>query len=178
MVDEDIIMDQQAVAAKHALVHKHAVTDKRTVADKHAGMAKHAALGTRAVRGGTTGRRLLFLHAWVCRNLAYQRRQTGRPGGGKRRRNLCNSARRLIDEIVRRRYLKTYLFDFCGSVPLHPRFETVLCATTLVDISDPEWVPPDRKLLSQIRKADREGIRVEPFLYNCYVLRTGLGRIF
>ncbi|MCX5801274.1 MAG: GNAT family N-acetyltransferase [Candidatus Eisenbacteria bacterium] len=72
-------------------------------------------------------------------------------------------AQRLIDEIVRRRYSKTYLFDFYGSVPLHPRFETVLCATTLVDISDPEWVPPDRKLLSQIRKADREGIRVEPF---------------
>ena len=33
--------------------------------------------------------------------------------------------------------------------------------TTLVDISRPGWTPPDAKLLSQIRKAEREGIRVE-----------------
>ncbi len=37
------------------------------------------------------------------------------------------------------------------------------CETTLVDISDPEWVPPDEKLRSEIRKAEREGITMEPF---------------
>ena len=72
----------------------------------------------------------------------------------------------LLDSIVRRRYVKTFLFDYYGVVPRDPRFETVLCATHLVDISDPHWLPPDRKLVSQIRKAEREGVSIEPLNWN------------
>jgi hypothetical protein len=72
-------------------------------------------------------------------------------------------ARLLLDAVVRHGYMKTFLFDFYGTFPPDSRFESVLCATTLVDISDPRWLPPDKKLVSQIRKAEREGVQVEPF---------------
>jgi len=79
------------------------------------------------------------------------------------RRNREQIAQLLLDAIVRRRYLKTYIFDFYGTVPADPRFSSVMCATTLVDISDKGWRPPDKKLLSQIRKAERQNITVETF---------------
>jgi hypothetical protein len=72
-------------------------------------------------------------------------------------------ARMLLDAVARRRYLRAHLFDFYGTLPADPRFETFTCTTTLVDISDPRWDPPDKTLLAQIRKARREGIHVEPF---------------
>ncbi len=74
-------------------------------------------------------------------------------------------ARLLLDAIVRRGYMRTFLFDFYDTFPADSRFESVLCATTLVDISDPGWLPPDKKLVSQIRKAEREGVQVEPFCW-------------
>jgi hypothetical protein len=75
-------------------------------------------------------------------------------------------ARLLLDAIVRRGYMKTFLFDFYDTFPPDSRFESVLCATTLVDISEPGWLPPDKKLVSQVRKAEREGVQVEPFCWN------------
>lgn len=35
--------------------------------------------------------------------------------------------------------------------------------TTVVDISNPEWQPPDPKIQSEIRKAEREGVTATPF---------------
>ncbi len=73
------------------------------------------------------------------------------------------AAARLLDAVARSGYAKVHIFDFYDSLPEDSRFEAVSCRTTLVDISDPEWHPPDRKLQSQIRKACREGVRVERF---------------
>jgi hypothetical protein len=72
-------------------------------------------------------------------------------------------ARRLLDGVAAHGYSRTHLYDFYGSVTEAPRFAPLPCATTLVDLPDETWQPPDAKLRSQIRKAEREGIRVEPF---------------
>lgn len=71
-------------------------------------------------------------------------------------------ARVVLDALVERRYLKTFLVDFYGSLPDDDRFETCCEQTTLVDI-DETWSPRDKKLLSQIRAAERHGIEVVPF---------------
>ena len=71
--------------------------------------------------------------------------------------------RALLDAVARRRYAKTWIFDLRGTLAGHPAFATAPCETRLVEIADPEWTPPDRKLQSQVRKAVREGIRVERF---------------
>ncbi len=72
-------------------------------------------------------------------------------------------ARELFAALARRRYAKAHVFDFHGSAPCHPGFAELACETTLVDIGDPAWQPPDRKLQSQIRKARREGCRHQRF---------------
>lgn len=69
----------------------------------------------------------------------------------------------LLDAIDRRRYLKSFIFDFYGTITRPARFARETFQTTLVDISPPGWDPPDEKLLSQIRKAKREGITVSRF---------------
>ena len=72
-------------------------------------------------------------------------------------------ARALFEALARRRYAKASVFDFRESAPIHPGFSVIWCETTLVDISAPQWMPPDLKLQSEIRKAEREGIEVERF---------------
>ncbi len=72
----------------------------------------------------------------------------------------------LLEAIVRRRYLKTFIFDFYRTISGPGQFSRETCQTTLVDISEPGWVPPDEKLLSQIRKAKREGIMVGRFSWD------------
>lgn len=71
---------------------------------------------------------------------------------------------KLLEAIAGHGYLRAWIFDFHRTLDAPPEawgpFDQ---RTTLVDISDPEWRPPDRKLLSQIRKARREGILVRAF---------------
>lgn len=74
-------------------------------------------------------------------------------------------SRCLLDALVRRGYLKTYLFDFYGRLPEDERFQVIEENTTLVEI-DEAWTPEDKKLLSQIRAAERHGIEVVPFDWN------------
>jgi hypothetical protein len=69
----------------------------------------------------------------------------------------------LLDAIARRRYAKSWIFDFYAATPGRPAFTSTRVETLLADISDPDWAPADRKLQAQIRKAHREGIRVERF---------------
>ena len=71
--------------------------------------------------------------------------------------------RALFDAIAARGYAKSWVFDFYASAPQHPAFAAAPVETTLVDISDPDWAPADRKLWAQIRKARREGIRLQRF---------------
>lgn len=71
--------------------------------------------------------------------------------------------RALFDAIVERRYAKASVFDYHASAGAHPAFANEHVETLLADISDSDWEPADKKLRSQIRKAGREGIRVQPF---------------
>ncbi len=60
-------------------------------------------------------------------------------------------------------YLKLYLTDYYGSLVETAEFKSVECETGLVDITQPDWQPPDKKLQSEIRKAEREGVASVPF---------------
>jgi hypothetical protein len=68
----------------------------------------------------------------------------------------------LMGAIAARRYARCHVFDAAGRLRLHRGFAAQSCATRVVPI-DPDWVPPDPKLQSEIRKAEREGIRVERY---------------
>ena len=74
-----------------------------------------------------------------------------------------NAARMMLDALTARRYVKLFIYDFYESLPADSRFNIQTRTTTLVDISGPEWQPPDKKLQSQIRRAVREGIQVMTF---------------
>ncbi len=71
---------------------------------------------------------------------------------------------RILAEAIRDHgYAKAILSDYHGYFSECDGFERTVCQTALVDISAPDWEPPDAKLRSQIRKAEREGIAVVPF---------------
>ena len=71
--------------------------------------------------------------------------------------------RALLDAVVERGYLKTFIFDFHRTIAGHPAFIAEPCRASVVDIGGPGWVPPDAKLRSQIRKGRREGVTYERF---------------
>ena len=78
-------------------------------------------------------------------------------------RDRATIARSLLEALVRRHYAKAHIFDFHGTVPCHPGFLAEPCETTLVAITGPDWLPAERKLQSQLRKAAREGVQVVRF---------------
>jgi hypothetical protein len=69
----------------------------------------------------------------------------------------------LLDAVAAGGYPRAHVYDFYGSVDEAPSFEVLPCAATVVDLPDASWQPGDPKLRSQIRKAEREGIRVQAF---------------
>jgi CelD/BcsL family acetyltransferase involved in cellulose biosynthesis len=70
----------------------------------------------------------------------------------------------LLEAVADHGYLRAWIFDYYESVDGDlSRWEGFSQGTTLVDISDPRWEPPDRKLVSQIKKAEREGISIREF---------------
>ncbi len=69
----------------------------------------------------------------------------------------------LMSNLCRVGYVKIHFNDFHKCLALHPDYRPINCETTLVDISDPDWMPPDKKLRQQIRKADHEGLSVASF---------------
>jgi hypothetical protein len=72
-------------------------------------------------------------------------------------------AAELLGAIDRGRYARIHVFDFSGTLPSHPGFRMTTGVTTLVDIGAPDWHPPDAELCAQIRKAERDGTRIERF---------------
>ena len=73
------------------------------------------------------------------------------------------SGKAILDSIIKRKYIKTYLFDYYKTLPEDNNFTIEKCQTTLVDISNPEWEPPDKKLRQQIRKG---GGGIAPLIFN------------
>ena len=69
----------------------------------------------------------------------------------------------LLDGISAYGYAKVLLADFDRTLSPPDSWSAIPCETTLVDISNPEWEPPDATIRSEIRKAEREGIHVTPF---------------
>ena len=63
-------------------------------------------------------------------------------------------------------YAKLYVNDYFGQFREHGRLKACNGATLLVDIDLVDWEPPDKKLRSEIRKAEREGVKIEPFGLN------------
>ena len=60
-------------------------------------------------------------------------------------------------------YTKIYFTDFgCAHAPLDD-FDSVECETDMLSLLSDDWSPPDKKLRSEIRKAEREGVTVERF---------------
>jgi hypothetical protein len=69
----------------------------------------------------------------------------------------------LTGSISRQGYAKTYVADFDSQLDPGRGWNQVECETTIVDISDSSWEPPDATIRSEIRKAEREGVTVTPF---------------
>ncbi len=76
------------------------------------------------------------------------------------------SGKAILNEIVKKKYVKTYLFDYYKTLPENNAYKIENCRTTLVDISDPDWQPPDKKLRQQIHKAENGGIAPSIFKYD------------
>jgi hypothetical protein len=71
--------------------------------------------------------------------------------------------KQIVDFLTRAGYAKVYINDFYNSLDNSCNYGVEQCATYLVDISSPDWEPPDSKLRQQIHKAQRERLQIEPF---------------
>ena len=61
------------------------------------------------------------------------------------------------------RYAKLYIYDYYNSFEAPGGFPTMDCATTIVDISSPDWEPAHESIRRGIKKAEREGIDTRVF---------------
>lgn len=73
------------------------------------------------------------------------------------------SVKSLMDSVAAARYVKVYLNDYYRSFDHHEAYLTEMCQCRLVDVTNPEWQPPDGELRREIRKAVRERIEIERF---------------
>ncbi len=56
-------------------------------------------------------------------------------------------------------YARVHLVDFENSLTNIENAEILSCETSIAEISSADWLPPDKKLQSEIRKAERENIK-------------------
>ena len=73
------------------------------------------------------------------------------------------AANAILHAVAKAGYLKVHITDFDGHLQMPTTYSALPCSTTIVDISSEDWIPPDRKLQSELRKADREKARIQPF---------------
>ncbi|MBD3258676.1 GNAT family N-acetyltransferase [candidate division GN15 bacterium] len=67
----------------------------------------------------------------------------------------------LISGLARGGYLRAYFTDYHHQLREISGLSSELQSTLLVDIDRGDWLPPDKKLQSEFRKAVREGVRVQ-----------------
>jgi hypothetical protein len=77
--------------------------------------------------------------------------------GDERKANL----QALLDRLLSHGYAKLFVTDFRNEFGNISGFERRDCCTIGVDISEPGWQPPDPSIRSEIRKAEREEVRIE-----------------
>jgi hypothetical protein len=71
------------------------------------------------------------------------------------------SLQTLLDRLRAHGYAKLFVTDFRNEFGSISGFERKNCRTIGVDISKPGWEPPDPSIRSEIRKAEREEVRIE-----------------
>lgn len=74
----------------------------------------------------------------------------------------------LTQALAAEHYSKWYVADFYGLFSQMDGFERAEQEAVVLDLSDPDWGPPDATLRSEIRKAEREGVQVTPFAFDRY----------
>ena len=74
--------------------------------------------------------------------------------------------RAITAAIARHRYLKTYITDFDKQLAPADSYRRIESRTLIVSDLSEDWQPPDKKLRSEIRKANRDGVGVVPFDYD------------
>ena len=72
----------------------------------------------------------------------------------------------IMTSVARDGYARAYVTDFYGDLEGCSDFEREPCETPLVDVSSPDWEPPDKKLRSELRKAERESSPPVAFSWN------------
>lgn len=75
----------------------------------------------------------------------------------------------LLSVVMKAGYAKTYISDYFKEFGLEHDAGANWCETLVVDISAPDWLPPDSKLQSEIRKAAREGVEIHAFDANSHL---------
>ena len=69
----------------------------------------------------------------------------------------------MTQTIARAGYVKAHIFDFHSSLSNVLGFDTQEFTTSIVDIDCENWMPPDKTLQSELRKAERENVSIQPF---------------
>ncbi len=77
--------------------------------------------------------------------------------------NPSELATTILTELAGHGYARMYVNDYFGSFGSSDQVEARPGATLIVKVDTSDWEPPDKKLRSEIRKAEREGAKVEPF---------------
>jgi len=73
------------------------------------------------------------------------------------------AATTLAATIAKNAYAKVIMNDYYDVMGQPANYTAHEQSTTVIDISAPHWQPPDPKILSELRKAEREGVTVVPF---------------
>lgn len=74
-----------------------------------------------------------------------------------------NIAKSLFTAVRNHGYARVYITDFYDDYGTGYDFKGEPQETGVVALTDEGWLPPDKTLQSEIRKADREGVVVQPF---------------
>ena len=72
--------------------------------------------------------------------------------------------RLIVEAIARAGYTRSHIFDYYKQIPLPVKnYRLHDCRTNLIDVSAPDWLPPDKKIQSELRKGEREEVAFRPF---------------
>jgi lipid II:glycine glycyltransferase (peptidoglycan interpeptide bridge formation enzyme) len=80
----------------------------------------------------------------------------------ERTRNLPGSQEQMLARVLSHGYARIYLTDYFRELGETVRMAVTMHATQLIELT-PDWEPPDAKVRSEIRKAEREGVTIEKF---------------
>lgn len=69
----------------------------------------------------------------------------------------------IIQLLLKYGYIKIDLFDYNDSLKVVDKFDKITLSTHLIEITDKDWIPPDKKIQSELRKAKRENVIIDQF---------------